>query len=325
MKQRVYSILLSFCLLALFSASGLSADIDSIEVRVLPESIVYNEYYNLGDIAELDGFDIETIQALAKLQIGKSPLPGRSYRVSQGILQRKIEQFTTDRKIKIVMSSKPIVSRASVKIDDQQIRQLVIKEINTYYSNYDQVEIEIRTKLKDVYLPKGQISYEVSRIGKSIKIGGISTWKFKLLVDGVEFKKLFVRAKISVFDDVVVAKSRIPRGEKIQKADVRTIKKNISKEHVGYKSEPRLLVGQKAQRDIGKNETVKKQYVDDPILIKKGSPIKLVYKTKNLLLTNIVKALKSGKKGDVIPVRPLQGDRTIYAIVMDENSVKVAL
>ncbi len=325
MRKSLGSLLSFICILLVFGFGRATADIHTIEIRVLPESIVYEEYYSLGDIAELDGFDIETIQKLAKVQIGKSPMPGRSLLVSHGHIRSRLKKFDASHQFKLVLPSKPMVSRASVKIDKMQLRDLVDKEIRAGYKTYDQVKVEIKSKLRDVYLPKGIATYEISQVGGKHQIGGNSTWSLKLLVDGVEYKKVFVRAKITVYDDVLVAKSNIDKGEKIEQADLRSVKKNISQEKIGYRSEQKLIVGQQAKRDINKNESIAKKLVENPVLIRKGAPIKLVYKTRNLMLTNIVKALKEGKKGDVIPVRPLTGKRTIYAVVIDENSVEVAL
>jgi flagella basal body P-ring formation protein FlgA len=319
------SIFSLLCIILVLSFGETRADIHTIEIRVLPESIVYGEYYSLGDIAELDGFDIETIQKLAKVRIGKSPMPGRSLLVSHGHIRRRLKKFDDNHEFKIVLPSKPMVSRASVKIDKAQLRDLMDKEIHAEYKKYDQVKVEIKSKLRDVYLPKGNAAYEISRLGGKYRIGGNSTWCLKLLVDGVEYKKVYVRAKITVYDDVLVAKSGIEKGKKIEEADLQSIKKNVSKERIGYRTEQKLIVGQQAKRTINKNESIAKKLVQNPVLIRKGAPVKLVYKTKNLTLTNIVKALKQGKKGDVIPVRPLSGKRTIYAVVVDENNVEVAL
>ena len=309
----------------LFAASSTLADINKIDIRVLPESIVYDEYYSLGDIAELDGFDVETIQKLAKIKVGKSPIPGRSLYVSHGNIRRYLKSFESERKINLILPSRPIVSRASIKITDKQLQDLAMKEIKADYKDYDEVKITVKTQFKTLYVPKGNVSYKMTRIGEQNKIGGYASWNLKLFIDGREFKTMFVRAKTQVFDEVFIAKDKIARGKKIQKSDLKPVLKNISKERVGFTSEPDLAVGKQAKRIIYKNETVNGKLVEMPIIIKKGTPIKLIYKTRNLTLTNLVKALKEGKKGDVIPVRPLTGNKTIYAKVIDENSVEVAL
>ena len=51
----------------------------------------------------------------------------------------------------------------------------------------------------------------------------------------------------------------------------------------------------------------------------------VIYQTKNLKLTNIAKAMKSGRKGDIIPVKTLNGKVTIYAVIIDSKNVEVIL
>lgn len=322
--SRKYVILFLVACVSLFSWT-VKANINAIEIRVLPESVVYDEYYSLGDIAELDGFDIETIQQLAKLKIGKSPLPGRSLFVSHGKIRRVLATSKVDRDFKLDFPSRPIVSRASIKITQQQLEELAQNVIKKEYQNFENVKITVRSKFRDIYLPKGRVTYEIERIGNSGQLGGYLTWSLSLQLNGEEFKKLYVKAKVEVFDEVVVAKNRISRGEKIAKEDLTAITKNVSTAKIGYQSKQNLVVGQQAKRDIYANETVSKSLVESPILIKKGTPVKLIYKTKSMQLTNIVKALKPGKKGEIIPVRTLKGSKTIYAVVIDSNSVEVAL
>lgn len=323
-QSRWFIIFNTFCIL-LFAAGYARADINSIEIRVIPESVVYDDYYSLGDIAELDGFDVDTIQKLAKIKIGKSPIPGRSLYVSHGKIRRNLNAFESTRELKLILPSRPVVSRASIKITEKQLHNLAQKEILATLKEYEEVKVTVTTRFKELYLPKGSVSYKMNRVGDPYKIGGYSSWSLTLFIDKKEVKKLFVRAKTEVFDEVLVAKEKITKGKKITKSDLKPIKKNISKERVGYQSEPDLVVGKQAKRDIFKNEALEKRLVERPVVIKKGAPVRLVYKTKNLLLTNLVKALKEGKRGDVIPVRPLTGERTIYATVIDANRVEVAL
>ncbi|MBU2510919.1 flagellar basal body P-ring formation chaperone FlgA [bacterium] len=325
MKRSQWFVFTNTWLILIILTLYSKADINSVEIRVLPESIVYNEYYSLGDIAELDGFDVETIQKLAKIEIGKSPIPGRSLYISHGQIRKNVNAFESTRQINLILPSKAMISRASIKISEKQQHDLALKEIRNEFKDYDEVKITIKSKFNELYIPKGNVSYEMVRIGAKNQIGGYATWSLKLFVDGKEIKKLFVRAKAEVFDEVFVAKEKIARGDKITEDYLTSAKKNISKEKVGFVSESEFVVGKQAKRDIFKNEAVETTLVERPIIIKKGAPVKLIYKTKSLLLTNLVKALKEGKRGDVIPVRPLTGDRTIYATVIDENSVEVAL
>ncbi|MBU3917030.1 flagellar basal body P-ring formation chaperone FlgA, partial [bacterium] len=264
------------------------ADIDTIEIRVLPESVVYGEYYQLGDIAELDGFDVESIQKLAKLQIGKSPLPGHSHIISHGQVKRRINTDFPKKKFQIFLPSRPMVSRASLKISVKQLENIALKEIKSYYTDYEDIKVTIKTRLNDIFIPKGSASYEMKRIGESRQVGGYSSWNLSLKLDQKEVKKILIRAKVDVFDQISVAKSEIRKGDRITKDDLGSIKKDISRERKGYQSNPDLIVGQYARRDIFKNESVNSNLIEHPVIVTKGSPIKLIYNTPNLSFSNIV-------------------------------------
>jgi len=312
-------------MLFFLTAPLLFANIDVIEIRILPESVVYNSQYTLGDIAELDGFDVDAIQELAKIGIGMSPIAGHSHYISQRQIESKIKNRFPRHQLNITVPPKSMVSRASVKISAEQIQQIIEGEIRKQYSTYDEVKITIKTRLKDVFLPKGKASYDIANIAKTGLIGGYSTWVLNLKLDEKPVKKLMIRAKVQVYGDVQVASNQIQKGTLVGAEDVKTVKKDISKERIGYMAEPEVIVGQQARRDIFKNEAIKDHLVEAPVILQKGDPVKVVYQTKNLKLTNLATAMRSGRKGDVIPVRTLNGKTTIYAVVIDSNSVEIAL
>ena len=322
--QRFFKFSFVLYILVLFYTNAF-AGYSQIDIRILPESIVYGKSYTLGDIAELDGFDVDKIQKIAKVKLGLSPLPGRSLLISKRKLQANINKILKSNEYKISMSAKSMVSRASIKIKAKQLKDIIIKDVKEKFKKYDDVKIYIQTKLKDQYVPKGIASYQLKRIGKRTLVGGYSSWYLILESDQKEVKKLMVRLKVDVIDNVLVAKDKIRRGDKIEEDDLKTIRKNISKEKSGYESKSNFVVGQQARRDILENESVKTNLVEMPILIHKGSPVKVIYKTEKIYLTNIAIALKSGKRGDTIPVKTIKNKTTIFVTILDEKNVEVTL
>ncbi len=301
------------------------ADIDQIEIRVLPESIVYGEFFDLGDIAELDGFDVDTIRKLAKVRIGKSPLPGRSHLLQRNQIQTRLKKYSSKNRLKIILPPRSIVSRASLKIGHNQLKQIILKEIRTHFKKYKEIKITIKTKLIDVFIPKGEASYKMVRIGETANIGGYSSWMLSLILDKKEAKRLLIRAKVDVFGDVVIARGKITKGKLIGTSDLVTIRRNISRERTGYQSNPDLIAGKHARRDIQQNETLRQNLTGKPIIIQKGNPVRVILKTKNLHFTNIARAMKPGREGDMIPVRNIKSKKIIYAVIVDSKNVRVAL
>lgn len=302
-----------------------NADINTIDIRILPEAIIYGDYYTLGDIAELDGFDIETIKELAKVQIGKAPLPGRSHLISTSQIKNRIKKRFAKHQLKLSMPKRAMVSRASIKITAKELKNIIMAEVKKQFNQHEDIRIHIKSRLKDVYIPKGNASYKISRIGDTLRVGGNSSWMLRLLLDEKETKKILVRLKVDVYNDVMVAKGMIPKGKKIEQEDLVSIKKNISKERKGYQSNSDIVVGEHARRDIYKNEALDKQLVEKPVIVVKGDHMKIVYKTPHLYLTNLAMALKSGRKGDMIPLRTLKSKKTIYAIITDAKRAEISL
>lgn len=322
-------LLLTFLLLGLalpLQAAPADPTLHKIDIRLLSESVVYNDTYQLGDIAEMDGFDIDLIDKLAKLEIGRSPLPGRSYRISPAQITSKLKGLVVPEQFSLKHPKTIMVSRASIKVSAEQLKQVITDEIKKSYKEYEDVTVQINSKLRDQFIPKGEANYAIRRIGSPQRVGGIGSWALRLEVDGKLYKKLIVRVKVGVIDDVVVAKSVIPASELITKEHLRTVKKDISNEPRGAAKRADLVVGQQARRDISPNEAIQPHLVEEPVLLEKGQPVQLVYQTDKLYLSNMAVALRDGRKGEVIPVRVMgKSARTIYARVVNGKRVEVAL
>ena len=299
--------------------------IESIEVRVLANATVQGDEYRLGEIAELDGFDVDAISRLANLRIGKSPLPGRSLPLSLGSLSARLNHELKPNQYKIRLPKDAKVTRAFTVVKKDEIEKRLKETILAGYSQGTQAQVEIKSKLKDEFLPPGEITFAFERVGESGRLGGFASWKVKLLSQGQEHKQILVRTQVEVVDEVVVAKGQIKKGETIQESDLQTVKKDISNEKVGYQPEPDQVVGQQAKRDIQKMEALKPTLVEEPLIVEKGAPLKIVYKTENLYFENLGIAMKSARRGELIPVRTLTNKSTVYAIVKDGKTAEIAL
>ena len=325
MKQllRIFSSVGIICLSLSFSA--FANGIDTIEVRILKEIKVTGADYRLGEIAELDGFNIEKISELAKIRMGRSPLPGKSVPLTSSIVKSRLNRVLRPAQYKLIMPKQSYLSRDHKLVTAKEIKGKLHEIINDLYKGYDEVRVNIRSRIKDQYLPVGETSFKIARVGKADRLGGHTSWKVKLMHDGKEYKTLMIRAKVDVIDEVVVAKGRITRGDKIVEGDLIKRKKNISQEKLGFKPKGDIVVGQQAKRDINANEAMKANLVEEPVIVDKGATIKIFYRSENIYLTNIGVAMKSAKRGDLIPVRTVSNRKTIYAIVRDQNMAEVAL
>ncbi|MDX2471954.1 MAG: flagellar basal body P-ring formation chaperone FlgA [SAR324 cluster bacterium] len=320
---RIFSLLGVLCLA--FVSPVVADGIDTIEVRILKEITVTGDDYRLGDIAELDGFNIEKIGDLAKIRIGRSPLPGKSVPITSSMVKSRLNRVLRSGQYKLLMPKSAQITRSHQMVSAKDISAKLHEIIEGIYKEYDEVRVNIRSKIKDQYLPEGKASFQISRVGKADRLGGHTSWKVQIMHNDKKYKTLMVRAKVDVIDEVVVAKGKIQRGDKIAQGDLVRKMKNISQERTGFSPGSDLVVGQQAKRDINRNEALKANLVEEPVIVDKGAPIKIFYRSKSIYLTNLGVAMKAAKRGDLIPVRILANKKTIYAIVRDEKMAEVAL
>ncbi len=327
MKQLIFFLLLSWVLLfqAPLQAENALEGIDLIEIKVMAHPQVIGRNYRLGEIAQLDGFDVDLISQLAELKVGLSPRPGKSLPLSKGLLNSKLRKILAPNQYRLHLPKNTKVTRAYNLIPAQEVADKLKAEIQKGYPNYDQVKIEIKSQIKDQAVPQGKTAFSFERVGKTDQIGGWSSWKVKILSKGKEFKQMIVRAKVEVVSQVVVAKSPIKKGKTIAKEDLIMVPKDISRERKGFKPTSDLIVGQQAKRDILQMETLKPSLVEEPVIVIKGAPLRIVYQSASLRFTNLGVAMKAARKGEMIPIRTLQNKTTIYAVVKDSKTAEVAL
>lgn len=322
--KRLIQLGISIALLALAPVAH-AEEINLIEIRALSTASVQGEIFTLGQVAELDGFDIEKIQTLSAVKIGRSPQPGKSRKVTISQIKSGINRHLRMKEYKLHMATPLILTRTGQELAASKIENSVNSAIMEAHRDYEEVEIKIKTQIKPMLLPIGKLTLEVLRVGRSRLIGGPSSWKVRAMVDGKKFRELLVRADINVYGEVTVAKGQIKRGDKIAKKDLTTITRDISGEKVGFNPISEVAVGQQAKRDIHQNEVIKNHFTEAPIVMEKGNHVRVVYQSANLYLTNIGIAMKSGRKGDMIPIRLMDSKKTLYAVIKDSKIAEILL
>ena len=116
---------------------------------------------------------------------------------------------------------------------------------------------------------------------------------------------------------------RFFRGDIIQEADIAFIEATNS--HAGiFIRDAEDLIGKEARRPLSAHTPLRTSDLAEPVLIKKGALVTLVYDIEGLRLSHQGVALGAGGAGDVITVRNVQSERVLKAVVSSENIARVA-
>ena len=96
----------------------------------------------------------------------------------------------------------------------KDIEEAVLAFINNSYPDED-VQPKLLAQVNDVFLPRGELSYDISEIGV-YKKGGYRNYEINFRVDGKSARKVTVRAYLKVYKEIFVAKDTIQRDKIIE-------------------------------------------------------------------------------------------------------------
>lgn len=132
-------------------------------------------------------------------------------------------------------------------------------------------------------------------------------------------RELTVRAEISA--EVVVAATAIPADRVITGTDLALERRPLSTTF-DVLSETASVIGRSSQRPLRTGQIVQKNWLVNPILFKRGAPVRIAAKSGPIDVTVGGEALESGRLDDVVQVRNVASGKVIRARVIDNATVE---
>jgi flagella basal body P-ring formation protein FlgA len=296
-----------------------------IVVRVLPRVEVPGEEFTLGEVAELDGADLQAVRRLAAVSLGRSPQPGRSLRLNEPFLRGRLGQVPGAERVELNVPPGAEVVRAAQVIAGADIAARVLTLAEEQAGPADgELEQELATPVADAVLPRGEVDWQIEPLGRYLAAGGARTYRVVAKVRGDEVWRALVRVNQQVFRKVVVATRAVRRNQIVGAEDVTLERKPVT----GVQAESYLtrtgeVVGTRAKRPIGRGEQIGGLMVNAVADVAEGGPVLLVYETEQVRFTSPGVALVPAKVGAFIPVRNLESGRIVYGVVQPADVVKV--
>ena len=316
--------LLIVSVLPLSAVEALSEeDFDKIQVFLAETAAVSDVEYTLGEIAKLQGNDPSFVDRIAGLKVGRSPLPGRNLTITRSLLLSRLRFHKVDTNKLVFPNNETVrVYRAALKVPGKDIEEAVLAFISKNHPDED-VQPKLLAQVSDVFLPRGELSYNISEIGIYKKEGGYRNYQVNFRIDGEPARKVTVRAYLKVYKEIFVAKDTIQRDKIIEEADLVRVRRNVDRTTADYVTEPQDLVGKIATRTINPKEVIQERTVTTPPLVNNGDRLTILYETPLLRLTAPGISMSKGRMGEKIPVRNADSKLVVYATVQDENTVQV--
>ena len=306
-----------------FSTGSNLVDEQQIKVFLPPSSVINSDEYRLGEIAQLEGEDVLLLEKISQTVIGRSPLPGRKLTVTRSlILSRLRSQKINIKRFVFPGSESSSIQRAALKITGKDIDQVVLKHIREANNNKD-LKPRILAKTRDIFLPRGQVSYAITSKGKYKKDGGYRNYEVEFSIDGEAVRIVTVRTYLKLYKEVFIARDTIRRNQIIEESDLLKVRKNVDRLPREYVTDKDQLIGKISKRTINPSEAIRGNTVSAPPLVKSGDRLQIVFETPFLRLSAPGISMAKGRKGERIPVKNLDSKIVVFATVQTRNVVLV--
>ncbi len=278
----------------------------------------------LGQIASFEGDDVQLIQQLKNIVIGKAPLPGESRPFGLRFLQKRLNQHHVDMTTVVVDGPPKIdVTRSHVEIQKQEIEKIVSDFILGQAPGKNQtMRIKDIRVMDDVVLPKGRITYKVSA-PRSRQLMGRCPIAIDFSVNGNSHKKVWATAMIEVLGPVVVTRKPLGRYKPIAADDIEVQMLDLANVPANVLCDPDAAIGKRTKKAIGAQTPLRANSVELPPLVKRGDLVTIIAESQSLKITTLGQVKKKGRKGERIPVINLDSKKILHAVVVDTNTVKV--
>ena len=85
----------------------------------------------------------------------------------------------------------------------------------------------------------------------------------------------------------------------------------------------REVLGKRARRNINSKTVMRTDLIEYPPLVRRGDMVMIVAETKGLKITALGKVRNSGRRGEKIRVVNVDSQKSVFARVVDANTVQI--
>lgn len=285
------------------------------QVRLRSQTTVEGDVITLGDL-------FTGVDALAGQEVGPAPAPGRSavYKTKHLIAIARAHGLTW-RPARSV--SRAIVRRGGEIVDEAEIIELLRREFRREGA-VGQIRIRLNRLKDSVPRPQQGGTLRIDDLSHGSDGGRFSAYIHSDRSDG-NAQRWLLRGRVDFVARVPVAGRTIRKGQQITNADIKWMELSLRLLGSDVIEHPDQMVGLAAKRNIRQNRPFKRSDLRTPIMIAKGSMVRVTLNSGGLSLSGTGRALEDGSLGESIRIMNMQSKRALDAKVIAPDHVRAAL
>ncbi len=299
---------------------------ETINIKIPREVTISSEWITLGDIAEFKNISENDLIKLKTIRVSKTLLPGYTKSIPRG----QIELLIENEGFNLSNFNLDIPNFINVKTATRWLKEEeIIEKAKGYLLSYlgyplDKLVIEQRFSPPEVALPDKDYQLEFEIAPGSNRTGNISM-QAHILVDEMIYKKLYLGFNVKIVREVYVAKRDISVGEKLREddfyLDVRGLD-TVRGDLISDFDNPIILDGV-VNIPINKEDVLTSYYLTIPDIVFPGDQLQAEIIVGNIQVTIMVKARRTGRKGEYITVENINNGHKFQAQVINSHLVRL--
>ncbi len=211
----------------------------------------------------------------------------------------------------------------SSRITSAIIRYLVSKD-----ASYEGKRIEVEYKYADKTFNSlkgrsGTVTFVVAELYPDFKPIGNIIIPIQVVVDGEPKEKLFIRTKVSVYDNIVIATKRLKRGDIIGTTEAAVQVRDIATLNSQAIKDINIVLGKEAKTFIPMDNPIYEYMIKEKPLIKKNDAVTIKAFNDDISVEADGIALEDGLMGAQIRVRNSRSGKEVIAVITGTGEVTV--
>lgn len=300
-------------LLAAWAAFA-DAAAEDIVIRLHAEASVAAEHALLGDVAVVEG---EAATAATLRAVAVQTLPDLGARtVGEREVRSAIGRLAAGRSVRIEGGCR--VARAALTLDTERLLAAATAQARRGHA---EAEIEVVRPPAPLVVPDGGDAVELVAEPLTDNAVGEVPMRIRALRAGRELGRGLAVLRVRVWVEQVVAARGLPRGVRIDAADVR-LERREARANDDAVTDAGLVVGWTTRLAIAEGSPVTRRHAAPPPAVQGARAVELLFVRGDFAIAAVGTALSDGAIGDVIQVRRGTDGKVVQAKVVADGRVQ---
>lgn len=310
-----------FLILVWPALSCFAQDMNQASISVHPAAQVDGDEILLGEVAEITAPPLlESL--LADLSLGRSPKPGKGKTIKEKQFHASLRSHQ-DLLSQVSVSVPEVIyiKRRSQILANAEIRDAVDAYLQQYFENREYAILEIELPDEAEY-PVGQLDLMVLP-GQKVDKKGKFSFHAEVSVNRQKVDRIRVTGRVALYDTVVCGARDLLKGETLDQDKLVLEKKNLFTLRGAAVTDASQVTGMVLKTDVRMGIPIRRDWVKEVPLIRKGDVVTLVARNNNLVIVTSGVSMEDGFMNGMIRVENPGSGKIVRGMVKEAATVEV--